>query len=197
MKKIIFVLIFCLCAGTYLVACQCTVLPPLNSSSAATYDVIFTGEVLAVSGGDFQSRVRFKIRELYKGEAYQQIDVEFDGESDCGMTFAPGEVWTIYGNWVAYGIPRAEMCKHSRRFFANPKEDYYDDEDRPSYAEEQQWLKDSLGIQPYIDPSKKKDLLHKNERPDPTKAIVYLVAGLLGLVIIFYFVRRMFKRDGH
>jgi hypothetical protein len=195
MKKIILALIFCLTAGTYLEACQCMELPPLNAASVAKYDVIFVGEVIAVSGGDFKSRARFKIKELYKGQAYQQIDVEYDGETDCGINFVPGETWTIYGTWIEYGIPRAEMCAHNRRFFANPKEDYYDNDERPSYAEELQWLKDSLGIQPFIDPSKQKNLLHQNEKPDPTSAIIYTLAGCLGLAIIFYFVRRMFKRD--
>jgi len=97
---------------------------------------------------------------------------------------------------VAYGVPRVDMCSYSRLKMKDGQTDYYADGIRASYESEVKWLKDSLGIQPYIDPAQHKDLGHKNEIPGATQAIVYLIAGFGGLAIIFYFVRRLFKRDG-
>ncbi len=195
MKKFIAAVVLILIPATAVFACQCKTIHSINSIEAKSYDVIFVGKVLAVSGDDERSRARFKVTELYKGEVYDNVEVEYDAVSDCGMTFVPGEVWTIYSKWVDYGVPRADMCGHSRSQPITGQQDFYEAE-RGAYTVELQWLKDSLGIQPFIDPKKHKDLSHKNQLPDPTQAIVYTLAGFLGLAGIFLLVKRMFKRDG-
>lgn len=176
-------------------ACQCKTLSPLSKASAQAYDVIFTGQVIAVSPGEEHSRARFKIIDLYRGESYTELEVDYDNTTDCALNFVPGETWIIYGKWIEYGIPRAEMCGHSRLMPKTGEQDYYMIEGRPTYNDEVKWLNDSMGVKPFIDPTAKKDMGHKNQIPDPTQAIVYTVAGLLGLGLIFYFVKRMFKRD--
>jgi hypothetical protein len=70
------------------------------------------------------------------------------------------------------------------------------DATRPSFEQEAKFLKDSIGVQEFKKPQMQ-DMGHRNQLPDPTQAIVYTVCGFLGLAAIFYFVRRMFKKDGH
>jgi hypothetical protein len=196
MKRLIITVFFCLLTTMSAFACQCTVLPKLTKAFAETYDIIFVGQVIAISPGDVQSTARFKVEKLYHGEAYQQIDVQYDNEGDCGLNFVPGETWVIYGKWVEYGVPRADWCMHTRKKMNAGEQDYYTTEGRATYEEEMKLLDDSLGVQPFLDPEAHKDQMHKNIIPGATEAFTYLIAGLLGLSLIFFFVRRMFRRDG-
>lgn len=189
-------ILFLLLGIPQLFACQCKVLPGITKAVAEQYDVIFTGTVLAVSPGDVESKARFKIIALYRGSAYQEIDLEYDNVGDCSLNFVPGETWTIYGKWIKYGVPRADWCLHSRKKMNAGESDYYMMDGRPSYEEEVKLLGDSLGVQPFIDPTQTQDQLHKNILPGATEAFTYLIVGFVGLSLIFYFVRRMFKRDG-
>lgn len=187
---------FFLCFAPQLFACQCTVLPALTKAEAEKYDIVFEGQIIAVSPSEEAdgSRARFKITALYKGQAYTNIDVAYSVDGDCGLDFAPGQTWIIYGNYISYGVPKADWCLHSRRKPDSGQQDYYAIDGRASYTDELKWLNDSLGVQPFINPEDHKDLHHKNILPDPTQAIVYSMAGLVGLLAIFIFVRRLFRK---
>jgi len=201
MKRFLITGLICLLTSLQVLACQCTVLPRLTKAVAGEYDIIFVGQVVAVSPGDVQSTARFKVITLYRGQSYQQIDVQYDNAGDCGLNFVPGETWTIYGKWVEYdikervGVPRADWCKHSRKKMNAGEQDYYMMDGRPSYEDEIKLLEDSLGVQPFLDPAEHQNQMHKNIIPGATQALTYLVAGLVGLALIFFFVRRMFRRD--
>jgi hypothetical protein len=182
-------------------ACRCVEIGKLSKQSTEGYDVIFMGKVVAISGDEYEQRVQFSVLELYKGAAYNAIELQHNPSSDCSLSFMPGEVWTIYGRWLEYdienrrGIPTSDFCTYSR---LQPAHDSLDVMllNRGTYSEELKFLRDSLGVLEFLDPSEKKDNLHQNELPGAGTAIGYLIAGLGGLAIIFYFVRRMFKRDG-
>lgn len=182
-------------------ACKCNQLGKLSRKSVEMYDIIFTGRVAAVSGDDVTERVQFTVLELFKGTSYQTIELQQNAGSDCSFSFAPGETWTIYGKWQEYdvvnrqGVPTTNFCTYSRRQPITAADDF-EDSTRSKYAVELQFLRDSLGVQPFMDPAEHKDLLHKNELPGPGLAFGYLTAGLLGLGLIFFFVKRMFRRDG-
>lgn len=195
MNRILAIVIFALCFGTEVFACKCAEAAKLSREALDRYDIIFTGRVAAVSGDEHTQRVQFTVLELFKGASYESIELQHDPATDCSFSFAPGETWTIYGSWMAYGVPTTNFCTHTRR---QPivAEDDFESETRGKYAAELQYLRDSIGVQPFIDPADHKDMLHQNELPGPATAFGYLAAGLIGLGIIFFFVRRMFKRDG-
>lgn len=196
MMRAIITAILALCFGaTSAFACKCVEAAKLSRKTVDSYEVIFTGRVAAVSGDEELQRVQFTVLELFKGASYQTIELQHNPSSDCSFSFAPGETWTIYGSWTAYGIPTTNFCTHTRRQPVTPADDF-ESETRSKYAVELQFLRDSIGVQPFIDPAEHKDLLHKNELPGPATAFGYLAAGLGGLAIIFFFVRRMFRRDG-
>jgi hypothetical protein len=201
MKRLLAVGIWLLLTASDLFACQCMVLPTLTKQFAETYDIIFVGQVVAISPGDVESTARFKVLTLYHGQCYPQIDVQYDNEGDCGLNFVPGETWVVYGKWKEYniqervGIPRADWCMHTRKKMNAGEQDYYMTEGRMSYDLELKLLDDSLGVRPFLDPTETRNQLHTNELPGAGTAFGYLAAGLLGLAAIFFFVRRLFKRD--
>ncbi len=199
--KRIFSIVLLMLLGLPAFACVCNDLGKLSKKATEKYDVIFTGKVLATSGDETEQRVQFTIVELYKGAAFGAIELQHDPSADCSLSFMPGEVWTIYGKWMEYdiekrrGIATSNFCTFSR---IQPAHDSLNTplQDRGTYTEELKFLRDSLGIQEFLDPTEVKDNLHQNKLPGAGTAFGYLTAGLLGLAIIFYFVRRMFKRDG-
>jgi hypothetical protein len=199
--KRIFAIGLLMLLGLPAIACVCEDLGKLSKKTTENYDVIFTGKVIATSGDEQEQRVQFTILELFKGSAFNAIELQHDPSSDCSLSFMPGEVWTIYGKWVEYdienrrGIPSSNFCTFSR---VQPGHDSLDTPlpDRGTYASELKFLRDSLGVQEFLDPTEHQDKLHQNEMPGAGIAFGYLFAGLFGLAMIFYFVRRMFKRDG-
>jgi hypothetical protein len=177
-------------------ACKCAELPALTREAVDAYDVVFVGKVIAVSPGE-ESRVKFSVSALYKGEIFQEVELKFDSETSCAMSFAPGETWAIYANWSEqFNVASVQLCSYSRRLPVQGEQDYYTFGERSSFAAEQQFLNDSIGVREFKKPQGQ-DMGHRNQLPDPTQAIVYTICGFLGLAAIFYFVRRMFKKDGH
>jgi hypothetical protein len=177
-------------------ACQCEELPALTKQMVLKYDVVFTGRVQAVSDNGKESKAHFIVSEVYNGGLYKEIDVQFDSESDCGMSFVPGETWTIYGSWVRYGIPITDFCTHSRKMPMKGEQDFYTAQGRGTWDNEISFLKDSLGAKKFLDPDDFKDQSHKNELPNATEALLYLGFGLGGLGAIFLVVKRIFRNDG-
>lgn len=195
MRAFYIALVLTLFTSVNVYACKCAALDKVTKATMLKYDIVFTGKVLAISGDDEVQRVQFSVDELYKGESYPAITLEHNPSTDCSFSFAPGETWTIYGVWKSYGVPTTNFCTHTRRQPVTGADDF-EDETRGKYAIEVQYLRDSIGVQQYIDPEAHKDQLHKNELPGPALAFGYLAAGLIGLAIIFYIVKRMFRRDG-
>lgn len=195
-RKILSGVLIVLLSTQSVFACECAEPDALSEKVIESYDVIFIGTVIAVAHDEEEGRAHMKVTSLYKGKSYETIELHFDNASDCAMNFLPNETWIIYANWSDFEVARAEMCGHSRRMPNGTEADYYTSANRPDYATEQKWLNDSIGVQEFADPSLDRDLMHKNERPDPTQAIIYTIAGFIGLALIFYFVRRMFRKDG-
>lgn len=196
MRALLLGFVLIIAGATNVFACKCAVAGKLSKTTTEGYDIIFRGKVLAVSGDDHTQRVQFTVQELFKGTSYPAIELQHDPATDCSFQFTPGETWMIYGKWIAYGVPTTNFCTHTRREPVSAAEDF-ENEERGKYEVELKFLRDSLGVQEFIDPAEHTDQLHKNELPGPGVAFGYLAAGLGGLAVIFFFVRRMFKRDGN
>lgn len=196
MRRILIGLFVVLLSPQAVFACQCAEPAALSRDVIDSYDIVFVGTVIAVTHDETEGRAQIKITSLYKGEVYESIELHFDNSSDCAMNLLPNETWIIYADWADFNVAQAVMCGHSRRMPNAGETDYYVTGTRSDFATEQKWLNDSLGIQKFADPSLNRELLHKNERPDPTQAIIYTIVGFLGLLAILYFVRRMFRKDG-
>lgn len=195
MHRIIVLLGVLILSVNALNACQCEMLPPLSRSMVEKYDVVFMGRVLAVSDNGVESKAHFIITEVYRGGLYKEVDVQFDAESDCGMSFVPGESWMIYGNWIKVGLPVTSMCTHSRKFSAAGESDFYITQGRGTWDAEKKFLTDTIGVQKFLDPADHKDFGHKNIIPSGMQALLYLGFGLGGLAIIFLVVKRIFRND--
>jgi hypothetical protein len=95
------VLLLTLLACDTVRACDCVPLSPADSWNKA--DVVFEGEVLAISGlppgSRFSLSYRFKVNKSLKGPTGRFVNVFGDG-SDCDPYFAPGFIYRVYANDV-------------------------------------------------------------------------------------------------
>jgi hypothetical protein len=195
MKTIAVVLLFLFAGINTAKACKCAELKPLSKESLDRYELIFSGKVAAVSACTEEGRgtVRFIIDSLFRGKSYAECDVQFDCASSCAMSFAPGERWTIYATYLKYGSPEVILCSHSRKIPAAGTSDFVTDMRGASYAVEAQWLAKNLGIIPLNEEKKEimkpRELLH----PERTGMIWLLGGGIVGVLILFFVLKRFLK----
>jgi hypothetical protein len=173
-------------------ACKCDTLP-FTLEGIERYELIFTGEVTAVSVCDKIATATFTVKELYKGKCFESVTVEFDCSSSCAMSFAPGETWIIFATYEKYGEPQVSLCSHSRRKFADAKDDFYFQLSGISFSEAEAFLKKNLGIQPFSVKKVEEEQHHENIRPKGYESLWYLVAGFV-VLFIFYFLGRKFLK---
>ncbi len=173
-------------------ACKCDFVP-VSMESIKQYELIFYGEVVAISGCDKTAKATFTIKELYRGKTFANTQVEFDCSSSCAMNFAPGQTWLIFSTYKKYGEAEVGFCSHSRERFAEGTEDYNASAYGMSFAEEQEWLKKNLGIQSLNEKSVEAEQHHENIRPGGSQTLIYLGVGLLA-VVLFYFIGRKFLK---
>lgn len=191
MKKLL--LIFLLFAGWESArACDC---PPETPTESAmrSYDFIFSGKVIAISGCDKIAHVTFSVDELYKGKSFASASLEFDCTSDCQMNFAPGEEWIIYADYVSYGKAKVEFCSLSRKKNAVNAEDFYQVSHGMDYNSEKNLLLKTFGKQTLNIVDQQATQHHELIHPKGMQIIWYLAAGLAGLGL-FYFLGKKFLK---
>ncbi|CAN5906116.1 hypothetical protein BH11BAC7_BH11BAC7_33720 [soil metagenome] len=173
-------------------ACKCES-QPFTMEGIKQYELIFTGTVVAISGCDKTSKATFTVNELYKGKCFENVAVEFDCSSSCGMSFQPGETWIIFATYKKYGEPEVNLCSHSRRKFADEKDDFYLQTSGLSFIDAATFLKKNLGIHAVNTKNVEAEQHHENIRPDGSQTLLYLGAGLLALVAFYFLGRKFFK----
>lgn len=192
MRTFLVVLLLILFSPAEIKACTCEAVP-FSLEAVKPYELIFIGEVVAVSGCDQTSKATFAIKELYRGKSFANSIVEFDCSSACQMSFAPGQTWIIYATYKKYGEADVNFCSFSRQKFASEAEDFNTTTHGMNFNEEQQWLKKNLGIQALNEKNTEAEQHHENIRPDGSQTLIYLGAGFLAL-ILFYFLGRKFLK---
>jgi hypothetical protein len=173
-------------------ACDCQTIP-VSLETIKPAELIFIGEVSAISGCDKTSKATFHVKELFRGKCFENTAIEFDCTSDCQMSFAPGQTWIIYATYKKYGEAEVQFCSYSRQQFAAEAEDFNTAVHGMSFTEEEAWLKKNLGVQQLNVKNTEAEQHHENIRPEGMQTLWYLVAGFLGLVL-FYFIGRKFLK---
>lgn len=191
MKKLLLIVLLLAVSG-WIRACDC---PPeaVNETTMRSYDFIFSGKVLAVSGCDKDAQVTFEIQQLYKGKSYATSSVQFDCLSDCQMSFVPGEEWIIYSDYVLYGQGQVKFCSLSRKKIADAKEDFYNISHGMDFESEKQMLLNIFGEQKLNVKDPKQEQHHQLIHPEGMQIVWYLAAGLAGLAA-FYFLGKKFLK---
>ncbi len=169
---------------------------PISKEGCKAYNVIFYGKVDSVSSCDTKgmSTAFFTIKELYKGSVSQNIKVNFDCSSDCLMSFEKGEEWIIYGTYQKFDLLTVKLFEHSRKHFKDEKDDFYFPDANRTFDEEKQFLKNELGIQPFIIQNdlneQQKIFKPHNDQPSDWAKLWLLLTSLVTMAIILYFTRK-------
>ncbi len=190
MKWLVLLIVFV--SFQHLKACDCKTVP-VSMESIKSTELIFIGEVVAISGCEGTSKATFSVKELYKGKCFANTTVEFDCSSDCQMSFVPGQTWLIYATYKKYGEAEVNFCGYSRLQMESDKEDFNSVAHGMTFPEEVAWLKKNLGEQKINDAIQVDHPLHENIHPNGMQTLYYLMAGFLALAL-FYFVGRKFLK---
>lgn len=177
-------------------ACECDPIVPVSEEVLENYNVIFYGVVDSVSSGEKSgtSVAYFKVDELYKGKLGRNVLLKFDGETDCMMSFSEGEKWLIYANFFRFDDLTVNICGHSRKFFEDSANDYYQLAAQRTFQEEKEYLEEKLKLQP-IDNLNEINTLQQNFKPHNTQPsginkLWLLLCSFLVMVIVYFITRK-------
>ncbi|MES2138977.1 MAG: hypothetical protein V4511_04675 [Bacteroidota bacterium] len=197
MKKYIPFLFFLLSKMTF--ACECQPINPISKDLFKNYDAIFTGRVDSVSAclEDGKSTAYFFINELYKGNLKQHLEVVFDCSSECLMSFSKDDEWLMYTTYSRFDMLVVNLCGHSRKFFKDASQDYYQMAAERSFEEEKQFLKSSLGVHSFVqnDELSQQQNISRNEQPSGINKLWLLLISCATMVIVYLVTRNKNKKN--
>ncbi len=199
MKKQILFLFFLISKFTF--ACECPPLQPVSKDLCNSYDVIFYGKVDSVSACGISgfATVYFSINELYKGNSEQKTKINFDCISACLMSFEKNEEWIIYASYKRFDELAIKLCEHSRKHFANEKDDFYQINSHRSFEQEKQFLNTTFGIQSFIHNNElnnqQADFKPHNDQPSGMNKLLLLFISFVAMALVYYVTRNKKKND--
>ena len=194
MKK--FFLFLSLLISFYSSACECKDFVPITKELCSDYDVIFYGTVDSVSACDKKgfSIAYFTITELYKGNVKKQVQINFDCNTECMMSFAEGEEWIIYALYQKFDHLNVSICGHSRKKFDDETLDIYSANAKRSFGKEEEFLKTAFGNQDFIEENDLNNQQDKvgprNEQPSNWGKLTLLLFSVLAMGIVYYITRK-------
>ena len=109
-------------------ACSCAA--ETKKGYAKRADVVFTGRVRAIAGGDSDDgtegddnlRVRFRVRKVYKGKATRITTVRTNESSAaCGYGFEEGKRYTVFAQRAEKKLS-TNLCSGTKRGGIDPDE---------------------------------------------------------------------------
>lgn len=173
-------------------ACQCPI-SILSREECGHYEIIFRGKVLEVkSCGDKPGVATLEVLELYKGNSEKKFKLLFNCTDPCFYQFQSGEEWIIYSRYKQVNTGLMDYCSRSRRYFRNNKEDYYISTQGNTYEEELAFLRKELGLHRLLE-SKEQVNYGRNEIPNTTQVLIYMLSSILALVLFYFLFRRFGK----
>jgi hypothetical protein len=184
-----------------LAGCECPPVQPLTETTCKNYNVIFYGRVDSVTNSSEKefNTAHFTIAELYKGDVQQQVKINFDNSSSCLMSFSKNEEWLIYAVYKNFNFLTVSICGHSRKFFRDLSDDFYQLNAQRTFNEEKYFLKTTLGTLPFATVNKlneqREQFKPHNIQPEPTNKLLLVLISLLAMVIIFFLTRKKTTDD--
>lgn len=173
-------------------ACQCP-LTALGLEESNKYEVIFKGKVISVETcKDKFGTAIFEVEELYKGNASKKFTVLFECGVECAQEFSAGEEWIIYSRYKQIDKALMDWCSRSRKFFKNPKEDFYAVTYGNDYYDELKFLREKLGIHRLL-VLKESTTQNRNERPTANQTILMLVISISAILLFYWLFKKYFK----
>ncbi len=194
MKRLFTLVLFFFCLGITgrIVACQCPV-TVMSLQECEKYEVIFRGKVVSVTLCNNKPGEAFmEVLELYKGNAEHKFKILFNCSEDCFYEFKPGEEWIIYSRYKQVNTALMDYCSRSRRYFNNPKQDYYTATSGNDYEDEIKFLREKLGLHRLIENKQNQDY-SRNSLPNSTQSVVILLVSIAALLLFYFIFSRYLK----
>lgn len=195
MKIALFLLLFPLSVFS----CTCVTPPAINKTTTEPYDVIFCGKVDSVSPCNTNgfATAYFTISELYKGTIPYQVEVEYECQSSCLMTFVKKEEWLIYARYQRFDLLKAEFCGHNRKRYSDMALDATLLSTQRSFDDEKKVLLDLFGLKPFTEKNEmneqQADLKPHNTQPTAMGKLWLLLISFGVMLVVFYFARKKKK----
>ena len=183
-----------------IIACECPPVKPVSNEIFYNYDVIFSGKIDSVSlcGVQGIAKVYFTISNLYKGSVQQKVKVNFDCLSSCMMSFSKDEEWLMYLTYSRFDIMTVKLCGHSRKFFIDASQDYYQIAAQRTFEQEKEFLRTTLGIQPFAQMDGRdqqlEDFKSSNEQPSGIYKLGLLFISFTAMAIVYFVTRNKKKK---
>ena len=190
---LISVLIF---TSSYSFDCECSSLSPLSKELCKDYDVIFYGTVdsIGACNDKWSAIAYFTISDLYKGKVHQQVEINFDCNTECMMSLAPDDEWIIYAKYLKFDFLQISICEHSRKKFNDDAQDFYLIDTKRTFTEELGFLKTNLEIQAFVQPTVVNntvtDTSRHNTQPSSWGKVTLLLVSLLVMAIVYFVTRK-------
>ena len=172
-------------------ACDCPPVGKISKEQFDLYEVIFEGKVDSV----FKNCAWFDIITLNKGSSLQNVKLFFDDSTDCRMSFAKGETWIIYSNYIKFSELAVNFCSRSRKKPEDGKADLYAVSNQSTFDEELTYLKQNLGVKP-VKGKKEEDNFPEREliRPKGWTVIWLFIASLIFFIVFYFISKRIFRK---
>lgn len=160
-----------------------------------TQQLIFRGKPTGITKGVDYGRVSFSISYLFKGVAAKTIDVYFDAKNACALKFNIGEDWLIYANYKQ-GKPLVRYCSRSKKNIINTNKniDLMYIKSDITMDEETDKLTELCGLKPFTAPLSENENAHNNIIPNALQRILLIVISLIGFIVIYFSLNRLFKK---
>ncbi|HEX8516011.1 MAG TPA: hypothetical protein VF868_07410 [Bacteroidia bacterium] len=197
MRKLFLLILFLSPFG--IKACECPPLELISKDLCSQYDVIFYGRVDSIIPCNTKGigTAYFTVINLYKGSAQKQIILDYDCTSSCMMSFAKDEEWIIYSMYQHFDLLTVNLCGHSRKKPAKGSVDFYQAASQRSFEEENEFLKNSMGLQGFASVNKlneqQKELQPHNVQPSALNKLWLLLASLVVMAGIYLISKKYFR----
>jgi len=194
MQKILYFLF--LFSFKTITACECPPIQAITEVTSKNYNVIFYGKVDSVTNSSEKgfNTAHFTIAELYKGNVQQQEKLNFDNSTSCLMSFSKGEEWLIYATYKNFDFLTVSICGHSRKFFKEASQDFYELNAGRTFNEERDFLKTTLHTQTFATVNELNEQHEQfkphNIQPEPMNKLWLVFISLLAMVIIYFVTRK-------
>lgn len=191
MKQKIIIFIFILVSKLSF-ACQCPI-TQLNEQETGKYEIIFKGTINSIKLDKIKSEAIFTIDELYKGIISQNFKIIFNDEDPCKLNLRVGDEWVIYSNYYQIDNAKLDFCSRSRYYIKNIKEDFFAETTGISYDEEIRYLKTNLGLHKLLKADLNK-VENRNIIPNSKQLVISLLFSILGLIVFYIIINKLFKK---
>lgn len=192
--KTLVLIIFLNGIALYSLACQCP-LTTLGIDECNKYEVIFKGKIITVKNCNQNlGEAIFEVEELYKGNLPNQFKVLFECKVECAQQFNVGEEWIVYSRYKQIDNALMNWCSRSRKYFKNPKEDFYTVTYGNDYDDEVKFLREKLGLHRLL-ATVKNASEGRNIKPNANQTIVILISSIIFLFLFYWLFNKWYKKQ--